>query len=187
MLYRALAAERIVDGSLGFIVTGGSQTMTLGFIKGFSDEVVQKCLTLDFGQAVCGRVAATRRSMHVTNIQQSLDPLADLVRSAGMTAYACEPLIVGELMLGTLSFASRSRRSFEPDDLAFLRAVAKHVAWPESELRRSPRSRSQPSSRHPNSTQLTDRPNEGRYARDESGKAVASKTNTGDSFRPLVA
>ena len=128
MLYRTLAAERMIDASLGFIVTEGSQTMTLGFIKGFPEHVVQKCLTLDFGQAVCGTVAATGRAMHVTNIQQSLDPLADLVRSAGMTAYACQPLMVGDRMLGTLSFASRTRRSFDPDDLAFFRALARHVA-----------------------------------------------------------
>ena len=31
MLYRTLAAERMIDASLGFIVTEGSQTMTLGF------------------------------------------------------------------------------------------------------------------------------------------------------------
>ena len=128
MLYRTLAAERMIDASLGFIVTEGSQTMTLGFIKGFPEHVVQKCLTLDFGQAVCGTVAATGRAMHVTNIQQSLDPQADLVRSAGMTAYACQPLMVGDRTLGTLSFASRTRRSFDPDDLAFFRALAKHVA-----------------------------------------------------------
>ena len=128
MLYRSLAAERMIDASLGFIVTEGSLTMKLGFIKGFPEHVVQKCLTLDFGQAVCGTAAATGRAVHVTNIQQSLDPLADLVRSAGMTAYACQPLMVGDRMLGTLSFASRTRRSFDPDDLAFFRAVAKHVA-----------------------------------------------------------
>ena len=45
-----------------------------------------------------------------------------------MTAYACEPLMVGDRLLGTLSFASRSRRSFDAEDLLFFRAVAKHVA-----------------------------------------------------------
>ena len=127
MLYEALAAERLVDASLGFIVTEGSETMKLGFIKGFPLKVAQRCLTLDFGQAVCGTVAATRQAMHVTNIQQLLDPLADLVRSAGMTAYACEPLIVADRPLGTLSFASRTRPSFAPEDLLFFRTIAKHV------------------------------------------------------------
>lgn len=127
-LYEALAAERIVDASLGFIVTEMDKGMKLGFIKGFPEKVIQRCLTLDFGQAVCGTVALTRQPMHVTDIQRTLDPLADLVRSAGITAYACEPLMVGDRLLGTLSFASRTRRSFDSDDILFFRAIARKVA-----------------------------------------------------------
>lgn len=127
-LYEALASEQIVDASLGFIVTDLSRTMTLGFIKGFSRDVVQRCLTLDFGQAICGTVAQTRQPIHASDIQRSLDPLADLVRSAGINAYACEPLIVGDVLLGTLSFASRTRRSFDSQDLLFFRAISKQVA-----------------------------------------------------------
>ncbi len=62
--------------------------------------------------------------MHATDIQKTFDPLADLVRSAGINAYACEPLLVGDRLLGTLSFASRARRSFDPDDLSFFRTIA---------------------------------------------------------------
>jgi GAF domain-containing protein len=127
-LYRALAAERIVDASIGFVVTENHDGMRLGFAKGFPEAVIKRCVTLDFGQAVCGTVAQTRQAMHVTDIQRSFDPLADLVRSAGITAYACEPLIVGDRLLGTLSFASRSRRSFDANDLQFFRMVAKQVA-----------------------------------------------------------
>jgi len=127
-LYRALAAERIVDASIGFVTTEQDDGMRLGFVKGFPQAVVEKCVRLDFGQAVCGTVAQTRQAMHVTDIQRSFDPLADLVRSAGITAYACEPLIVGDRLYGTLSFASRTRRRFDPEDLIFFRAVAKHVA-----------------------------------------------------------
>ena len=127
-LFRALAAERIVDATLGYIVTDMNEGMKLGFMEGFDRDMVQRCLTLDFGQAICGTVAATRRAMHVTDIQRSLDPLADLVRSAGINAYACEPLIVGGRLLGTLSFASRHRKRFDADDLQFFREVAKHVA-----------------------------------------------------------
>lgn len=128
-LYRTLAGERIVDASLGFIVTDRvATTMRLGFIKGFPPDVVQRCLTLDFGQAICGTVAQTRRAIHATDIQRTLDPIADLVRSAGMTAYACEPLLVNDRLYGTLSFASRSRRVFEAEDLLFFREIARHVA-----------------------------------------------------------
>ena len=134
-LYRTLAAERIVDASLGFIVTDqDTTTMKLGFIKGFPQDVVQRCLTLDFGQAICGTVAQTRRSIHATDIQRNLDPLADLVRSAGMTAYACQPLVVNDRFYGTLSFASRTRRAFEAEDLLFFREIARHVAIARSRV-----------------------------------------------------
>jgi GAF domain-containing protein len=127
-LFRELAAERIVDATLGFIVTDLGEAMNLGFMEGFDRAMIQRCLTLDFGHAICGTVTATRQPMHITDIQRTLDPLADLVRSAGIDAYACEPLIVGDRLLGTLSFASRSRRSFDAEDLLFFRNVAKHVA-----------------------------------------------------------
>ena len=128
-LYQTLAAERIVDASLGFIVTDQqATTMTLGFIKGFPEDVVKRCLTLDFGQAICGTVAKTRQPIHATNIQKNLDPLADLVRSAGMTAYACQPLMVGDNFYGTLSFASRTRNAFDIEDLLFFQNIARHVA-----------------------------------------------------------
>ena len=136
-LYRALAEERIVDATLGYIVTDMDEGMKLGFMEGFDRQMIQRCLTLDFGQAVCGTVAVTRQSMHVTDIQKSFDPLADLVRSAGINAYACEPLIVGDRLLGTLSFASRSRRRFDPDDLSFFRTIAKHVALARDRARRA--------------------------------------------------
>ncbi len=134
-LYRTLAAERIVDASIAFVVTEQADGMRLGFAKGFRDSVIERCVTLDFGQAVCGTVAKTRTAMHVTDIQRSLDPLAELVRSAGINAYACEPLIVGDRLLGTLSFASRSRRSFDADDLIFFRAIAKQVAIARDRVR----------------------------------------------------
>lgn len=136
-LFRALAEERIVDATLGYIVTDMDEGMKLGFMEGFDRDMIQRCLTLDFGQAICGTVAATRQAMHITDIQKTFDPMADLVRSAGINAYACEPLIVGDRLLGTLSFASRARRSFDPDDLSFFRTIAKHVALARDRARRA--------------------------------------------------
>ncbi len=136
-LYRALAEERIVDATLGYIVTDMDEGMKLGFMEGFDPAMIQRCLTLDFGQAICGTVAVTRQAMHVTDIQKTFDPMADLVRSAGINAYACEPLIVGDRLLGTLSFASRARRNFDPEDLSFFRTVAKHVALARDRARRA--------------------------------------------------
>src|SRR6185503_13819430 len=48
-LFRELAAERIVDATLGFIVTDLGEAMNLGFMEGFDRAMIQRCLTLDFG------------------------------------------------------------------------------------------------------------------------------------------
>ena len=138
-LSRGLADERIADATLGYIVTDMDEGMKLGFMEGFDRDMIQRCLTLDFGQAICGTVAVTRQAMHVTDIQKTFDPLADLVRGAGINAYACEPLIVGDRLLGTLSFASRQRRRFDPDDLSFFRSIAKQVALARDRARRAKR------------------------------------------------
>lgn len=135
-LFRALLGERIIDATLGFVVIDLEQPLRLGFMKGFDEDMVRRCLTLDFGQAICGTVAKTRKAMHVTDIQRNLDPLADLVRPEGINAYVCEPLMVGDRLLGTLSFATRSRRSFDSDDLLFFRAVASQVAKARDRERR---------------------------------------------------
>lgn len=149
-LYRGLAEERIADASLGFIVTELGEGIKLAYADGFEPSVVQKCLTLDFGQAICGTVAATRLAMQVSDVQRTFNPLADLIRSAGIHAYACEPLLAEDgTLLGTLSFGSRSRRSFDSEDLLFFRAVARQVARARSRSRYRPRTttRTRPRSR----------------------------------------
>ena len=94
----------------------------------FAADAVEKCLRLDFGQAVCGTVGATGRAIHVAGVQRSLDPMTDLIRSVGITAYACEPLIAGGEVIGTLSFGSRTRTSFNSEDLRFFASIARLVA-----------------------------------------------------------
>jgi GAF domain-containing protein len=136
-LFRALAAERVVDASLGFVVTELGEAMRLGFMEGFEREVMQRCLTLDFGQAICGTVAANRKAIHATDIQRSLDPMCELVRQAGVQAYACEPLMVRGRVLGTLSFASRTRRCFDPEELDFFHLIARLVAIARDRARRN--------------------------------------------------
>ena len=127
-LLEAMRNELSVDATLGFVVTDLGDGLNLAFAQGLDRASVDRCLRLDFGQAICGTVAATGRPLHVTDIQNSTDRRADLVREMGITAYACEPLIANDRVTGTISFASRTRRSFDEEDLAFFRLIARHVA-----------------------------------------------------------
>ncbi|MEQ7873678.1 GAF domain-containing protein [Sphingomonas sp. ASV193] len=127
-LFADFSSERIIDATLGFVVTANGRSLELGFMLGFDAAMAQRCLRLDFWQAVCGTIARTGQAMHLVDVQRSLDPLADLVRSAGVTAYACEPLMIAGQVIGTLSFASRSRLRLDLDDLDFFAEVAMHLA-----------------------------------------------------------
>lgn len=126
-LHRELAAERTIDASIGFIVTG-QETMMLGFIAGVPANLITGCLKLDFGQAICGTVAQTRQAMHVSDIAESEDPITVFARSSGITACVCVPLMVGMRLFGTLAFASRSRRRFDHDEIQFFLAIGAYVA-----------------------------------------------------------
>lgn len=58
------------------------------------------------------------------------EPLTQLVKSYGIRAYACHPLLgPNEELLGTLSFGgTRTRDTFSEEDLSLMKAVAEHVA-----------------------------------------------------------
>jgi PAS domain S-box-containing protein len=69
----------------------GTECLRLAVCRGLPDEVTEKIRELKFGQAICGTVAATGQPMVVENVQNTSEPEAMLIRSLGMTAYACYP------------------------------------------------------------------------------------------------
>jgi PAS domain S-box-containing protein len=96
---------------------------------GIPEEEARRIEWLDFGVAVCGCVAREGRPIVAEHIPATPDVRTELVKSYGIKAYACHPLTgVDGRMLGTLSFGTRSRETFSPDDLALMRAVTDQVA-----------------------------------------------------------
>jgi signal transduction histidine kinase len=80
-------------------------------------------------------VALHRRPIVATHIQQSDDPKVQLVKSFGLRAYACNPLLAGDRLLGTLSFASHTRDEFDPDEVAFMETVCHYATVAYERLR----------------------------------------------------
>jgi signal transduction histidine kinase/ActR/RegA family two-component response regulator len=58
-----------------------------------------------------------------------------LIKGLGLRAYACNPLIAGGQLLGTLSFASRSRDSFDREEIEFLETISHYVTLAYERLR----------------------------------------------------
>jgi PAS domain S-box-containing protein len=96
---------------------------------GIPEEEARRIEWLDFGVAVCGCVARDGRRIVAEHIPTTPDVRTELVKSYGIKAYACHPLTgVDGRMLGTLSFGTRSRETFSPDDLSLMKAVTDQVA-----------------------------------------------------------
>jgi GAF domain-containing protein len=111
------------------VVDEGMGRLRLNAWAGIPEEEARRIEWLDFGVAVCGCVARDGRRIVAEHIPTTPDVRTELVKSYGIKAYACHPLTgVDGRMLGTLSFGTRSRETFSPDDLSLMKAVADQVA-----------------------------------------------------------
>ncbi len=101
----------------------------LNACAGIPNEKTAQIEWLDYGIAVCGCAARDGCRIVAEHIPTTPDQRTQLVKSFGIKAYACHPLLgsSGEV-IGTLSFGTRSRETFSENDLSLMKAVADHVA-----------------------------------------------------------
>jgi PAS domain S-box-containing protein len=126
--FHKLAEQIELDVYVNYLIVENCQKMRLASYKGISGEIAQEIEHLSLGQAVCGIVAQQCQSIYVENVQQSTDPKTELLRSIGITAYYCSPLIAQGKVLGTLSFGSRSRTAFSDNQKGMMKAVCDQIA-----------------------------------------------------------
>ena len=124
-----------VDTYFNYMVDDTGAALRLASCVGIPDETARSIERLEFGQHIGGTVAMNRQSLVATHIQQSDDPKAQLAKSLGLRACACNPLMSDNLLLGTLSFASRTRDEFDLDDLAVLQTISHYVTVIHERLR----------------------------------------------------
>ncbi|WP_052573824.1 PAS domain-containing protein [Haloferula sp. BvORR071] len=134
-VFRKISPMLEVDTFFNFMVDEAGDALHLQSCHGITDEQRADLGRLEFGQAVCGTVAKRRQPMVECSIQDSDNPLVQLVKGFGIRAYACNPLMAGDELLGTLSFASRTRDRFEPDELEFMETISHYVTGAYARLR----------------------------------------------------
>ncbi|OHB25792.1 MAG: hypothetical protein A2X84_07740 [Desulfuromonadaceae bacterium GWC2_58_13] len=100
----------------------------LNACAGIPDEEAKRIEWLDYGVAVCGCAARDACRIVAEDITNTPDPRTELVKSYGIRAYACHPLMAHEHVFGTLSFGTRTRDRFSENDLMLMKAVADLVA-----------------------------------------------------------
>jgi two-component system CheB/CheR fusion protein len=111
-----------------FLADERTGRLRLNACAGIPEEEKQKIEWLDYGAAVCGCAARDACRIVAESIAETADPRTSLVRSYGIQAYACHPLMVQGRVLGTLSFGTRNRPRFTEEELSLMKAVADHVS-----------------------------------------------------------
>lgn len=111
-----------------FLVVEEKQRLQLNACAGIPEEEKKRIEWLDYGSAVCGCAARDGARIVAEDIMNTPDIRTELVKSYGIKAYACHPLISGDRVIGTLSFGTRTRSRFSEDELSLMKAVADLVA-----------------------------------------------------------
>ncbi len=117
-----------------FLVDEGAGRLHLNACAGIPEEQVRQIEWLDYGVAVCGCVARDRKRIIAEDIQNTTDLRMDMVKSYGIQAYCCYPLLVQGRLVGTLSFGTRKRPQFRPEDIELMEAVTRLVAMAMSRV-----------------------------------------------------
>jgi PAS domain S-box-containing protein len=117
------------DICFNYLLEPAEGRLHLNAHAGIGDDEARRLEWLDPGDAVCGCVALDGQRIVAEDVDDSLDPRVALIRSYGIRAYACHPLLApGGETIGTLSFGARDRRAFSTADLALMHAVTDQVA-----------------------------------------------------------
>jgi PAS domain-containing protein len=110
-----------------YLVDVPGQRMHLNACAGIPEETAESIRQLDFGVAVCGCVAQDRERIIAEDIQNSNDYRTQLVKSFGVQAYCCHPLMMQSRLIGTLSFGTKTRPTFTSDEVALMKRFA--IKW----------------------------------------------------------
>jgi PAS domain S-box-containing protein len=113
---------------LNYLVDEQAGRMHLNASAGVPEEIARQIEWIDYGAAVSGCAARDGCRIVVEDVQTNPGPHAAMVRSFGVQAYACHPLLEQGRVMGTLAFGSRTRPAFADDELAVMRSIADHVA-----------------------------------------------------------
>jgi len=111
-----------------FLVDDKAGRLHLNACAGIPEEDARAIEWLDYGVAVCGCVAQARERIIAEDIFHTPDVRTELVKSYGIQAYCCHPLMAQDRLIGTLSFGTKTRPHFTPEEVELMRMVTDQVA-----------------------------------------------------------
>jgi PAS domain S-box-containing protein len=127
-IYQHIAEFFRADAFFEYAVDEKGEGLILQVCGGISAEAKPNFGHLNFGETICHCIPGQRKAVMATDIQHSDDPTVQAVKTLGIRAYSCHPMMVGDQLIGTLAFASRQRDAFDREDQDFFATLARYVA-----------------------------------------------------------
>jgi PAS domain S-box-containing protein len=127
-VFKRLSAHLGLEAYFNYLVAEDGSRLRLYNYAGVPEHIAREIEWLDYGQAVCGCVARDKERIIAEDVQCSADPRTGLIKSLGITAYCCHPLIAHDKLIGTLSFGTRNRTKFAQDEIELMRIVSNLIA-----------------------------------------------------------
>mgnify|MGYP002400993851 CR=1 FL=1 len=134
-VYSKIATDLQLDGYVFYATGADGRSLELRSSTGILGGAYPSCSRVEFGEAICGAVAANRTPLLATDIQNTDHPRLEAVRQLGFRTYACYPLLNGSELLGTLSLGSRKKERFDSEDIEFIQTVTRYVVLAKVRLR----------------------------------------------------
>ena len=125
-LDKALELLHAEKGAIHLINEGGSELL-LQAQRGLSSEYVSRYRRLRVGQQAPGRVADTRRPVHIGDSSGAVRAARGL-EGEDFRSLICVPLRSKTGILGTVSLLDTDRERFGPADVQLLDFIARHVS-----------------------------------------------------------
>jgi len=125
---RDVMAHLDCHACFNFLADEQAGRLHLNVCAGIPEKEVRKIEWLDYGVAVCGCVARDGEPIIAEDIFRIPDVRTERVKSYGIQAYACHPILSQGRLIGTLSFGTKTRTSFSPEEIDLMRTVTDQVA-----------------------------------------------------------
>ncbi len=123
-----IARELECDMFANHMVSPNGKTLLLESCGGMPEELRDKFAVLEFGSSLAGVVAERKQPLVLADLPTVTLPQAKTLIGVGLRAYCGHPLLVGDRLIGTITFGSRTRSRFVEEDIRLMKAVADQVA-----------------------------------------------------------
>ena len=125
-VFKRISSETTAD--LCFCYSMKTKRLRLSFSDGMTDDVPRPLKSFELGQGLCGVAARERKPQHSHDAQHVNDPSLEILRTIGIQAFSCYPLLSDDKLVGALAFGTRRAPRFKIEEQELQQAIARQVA-----------------------------------------------------------